>query len=248
MLSNILGDMWTIMWKEWKEMLLQRGQGRSMILNLALVIGVFGVFLPLQMGSDWVQAPALIFWAWVPLLLVSSVIADSFAGERERHTLETLLASRLSDRAILLGKVAAAIGYGWGLSMVSVIAGLITVNVTSGQGRLLMYAPEVALGIVLLSFLASALVAGLGVLVSLRAATVRQAAQTLSIGTMILLWAPIMILQALPQEQVNRLASFVQGINGPAAFAAGVVALAALDLLFLALAAARFQRARLILD
>jgi len=31
--------------------------------------------------------------------------------ERERHTLETLLASRLSDRAILFGKNGAAIGY-----------------------------------------------------------------------------------------------------------------------------------------
>ena len=37
------------------------------------------------------------------------MIADGIPGERERHTLETLLASRLSDRSILLGKVMAAV-------------------------------------------------------------------------------------------------------------------------------------------
>ena len=37
-----------------------------------------------------------VMWMWFSLLLVINVVADSFAGERERHTLETLLASRLS--------------------------------------------------------------------------------------------------------------------------------------------------------
>ena len=73
------------------------------------MIAVFGVFLPLQNGASWVTSPiTMVYWAWMPLMLVTGVIADSFAGERERHTLETLLASRLPDRAILLGKVAAA--------------------------------------------------------------------------------------------------------------------------------------------
>ena len=40
-------------------------------------------------------------------------VPDPLPRERERHTLETLLASRLSDRAILLGKIGAAVGFEW---------------------------------------------------------------------------------------------------------------------------------------
>ena len=66
--------------------------------SLVILVGVFGVFLPLQSGAEWVQSPATVFyWGWVPLMLVGGAVADSFAGERERHTLETLLASRLPD-------------------------------------------------------------------------------------------------------------------------------------------------------
>ena len=65
------------------------------------------------------------------------MIADSFAGERERHTLETLLASRLSDRAILFGKIAACIAYGWLMAMLCVLVGTITENVSHWEGQVL---------------------------------------------------------------------------------------------------------------
>ena len=39
----------------------------------------------------------------------STLIVDAVAGERERHTLETLLASPASDTGIIVGKMAAAL-------------------------------------------------------------------------------------------------------------------------------------------
>src|SRR5436190_12483504 len=127
----MMADIATIMWKELKEWLFQRGSaGRGGWVGQLIFVAVFGIFLPYQNGPRWVDNPmALVFWAWVPLLMVASVTADAFAGERERHTLETLLASRLSDQAILFGKVAAAIAYGWGLSLLSLLLGDITVNI-----------------------------------------------------------------------------------------------------------------------
>ena len=167
--------------KEWKELLRQRGSLRGGFFGVLVFMGVLGILLPIQFGAEWVEsASQMIIWGWLPFLLVSGVIANSFAGERERHTLETLLASRLSDRAILFGKVAAAISYGWGLSMACMLLGLITVNVVHGKGQLLMYDWEIGLGTIVFSFLIAALGSGLGILVSLRASTVRQAQQTFS--------------------------------------------------------------------
>lgn len=83
-------DILTMMWKEWKEIL--NWGGRRGRLGIVLFVVVFGVALPWQMGRAWIASPiALAYWAWVPLFMVTTVTADAFAGERERHTLETLL-------------------------------------------------------------------------------------------------------------------------------------------------------------
>jgi ABC-2 type transport system permease protein len=234
------------MWKEWKEIL--RGGSRGKV-GLLLFVGIFGFFLPLQMGRAWVDSPmALIYWAWVPLFLVTSVVADSFAGERERKTLETLLASRLSDRAILFGKVGAAVGYGVGITWLSLLLGLVTTNIAHGQGELVMYPLSVGLGIVGLSLLGAGLAASAGVLVSLRAATVRQAQQTLSITIMVLLFVPVFGIQALPLEWKLRLIEAFTAMDVNRVVVIVVVTLAVLTGLLLAAAMRRFQRAQLILQ
>jgi ABC-2 type transport system permease protein len=243
----MIADVLTVMWKEWKEML-SHGVGRGRWTPVVL-IGVFGVLMPLQSGRGWLQSPqVLLYWAWVPVFLVSSIVADAFAGERERHTLETLLASRLSDRAILLGKTCAAVSYGWGLALVSLLLGLITLNVSESGDGLLMYPGIVGLGAVGLSLLSAWLAAGAGVLISLRAATVRQAQQTLSIATLVVLFIPVLGIQALPPEGKTRLYALMQEGNMGKVVAIAAAVLVALDAAFIAAAMARFQRARLILD
>ena len=96
-----------------------------------LIVLVFGIAIPARSGMYWITIPwSAITWAWLPLMLVMAVVADSFAGERERHTLETLLASRLSDAAILLGKVAAAVVFAWGMLLLVAVMSLLTVNIS----------------------------------------------------------------------------------------------------------------------
>lgn len=245
----MMADVWTIIWKEWKELLLQQGSLRGGRAGLLIFVGVFGVFLPLQVGRDWVESPMpLVYWMWVPLLLVINVVADSFAGERERHTLETLLASRLSDRAILFGKLGAAVGYGWGLTLVAILLGLVAVNVVHGRGELLLYPAATGLAAVVLSLLMAGLAGSAGVLVSLRASTVRQAQQSLSIPIMLLLFAPWLGFQALPAEWKARLGEALMAADAAQIILLVTAILAVLDVGLLVAAMVRFQRARLILD
>jgi ABC-2 type transport system permease protein len=189
----------------------------------------------------------LVMWGWLPYLLVNSVVADSFAGERERHTLETLLASRLSDQAILIGKIAASLLYGWGITLIAVLIGLITVNLAHGHGRLLLFPAPILAGILGVTLLIAALSAGLGVVVSLRASTVRQAQQTLSYG-FFLFFIPVLIFPMLPGEVQARIVGSLSVSNPVALVIAICAGLLIIDLALFGLAAARFRRARLILD
>jgi ABC-2 type transport system permease protein len=245
----MIRDAYTVMWKEGKELFRLRGSSRGGTLGVAFFLCVFGIFLPLQMGLGWVQSnTVLILWVWVPLFLVSSVVADAFAGERERHTLETLLSSRLSDASILLGKVGAAIAYGWGLSMISLFVGLVTVNFSNDTAPTEIYTPIMCLGIFLWSFLGAGLTGCAGVLVSLRASTVRQAQQTLSISIMLLLFVPIFGIQALPEHWKQKIFAFLSTISVPETIILVAGVLSIIDLVLLRAALFRFQRSKLILD
>ena len=73
-------------------------------MNLVVPFGMLGIYGPLT-GPDWMQTPfAVVLSALMTLLLVATVIPDSFAGERERHTLATLLATRLSTNSRRAGR------------------------------------------------------------------------------------------------------------------------------------------------
>ncbi len=246
----MIGDIETVMWKECKELLGLRACNRlrSGPWNLLILLLVFGVFMPLQWGRGWVESPlGLVYWAWVPLFLVSSIIADAFAGERERHTLETLLASRLPDLAILIGKAATAVLYAWSLTLASLLLGLVTVNLTDWSGHVLLYAPQVAAGGTVLGLLTAGLAAGAGVLVSLRAVTVRQAAQTMSIAVMLLVFVPVFGIQALPAAIRAALVSGLQHVDPAIAAGSAFLLIGTLDVGLIAAARARFRRSHLML-
>jgi len=49
----MIADVWTVMWKEWKELLVRRGSLRGGVLSLLIFVGVFGVFMPLS--ARWAQ-------------------------------------------------------------------------------------------------------------------------------------------------------------------------------------------------
>jgi ABC-2 type transport system permease protein len=245
----VIRDTLTVARKEWKEFLLSGSGLKGGRLGLLVMLVTFGVVLPVNSGISWLTSPTLLLaWAWVPLMLVSGVVADSFAGERERHTIETLLASRLSDGAILAGKLVAAVAYAWGFTMVMALVSLVSVNAFHWQGRVTWFPAQTAVGVPAFSFLTSLLTASAGVLVSLRAPTARQAAQALSIGVMLVLFVPFLGFQALPAEWKAMIGQGLLALGPRMALVALGAAIAVADVLLLAAAVARFRRARLILD
>ena len=127
------------------------------------------------------------------MILSASTSAESCAGERERHPLETLLASRLPDRAILFGKLLTSILFGWGMTLLLLIVSLMVVNLLDGKGGFQNYQPGILWMDILASMLMSGFVSSLGIVISLRSATVQAASQSI----MLMLFLPFMLLQAV---------------------------------------------------
>jgi ABC-2 type transport system permease protein len=235
-----MSDTFTIVWKEWKDSLFQGGW-RAWI-RPALLVGIVGITWPLVGKAAWMQLSPIqmVVVLWVAFYVIISIVADSFAGERERHTLETLLASRMPDRAILLGKMAIVVLYGWGVMVVSLFLGAGVCNLFYGQEHSLFYPTDMLLFTLVLGLLVGTFGASAGVLLSLRVSTVRLVQATLSIGTVVLGGAVIALLQLLPKE-------FFQAFTTDQVLlmSAGVITL--LDIVLIAFALLRFQRAKLIL-
>jgi len=248
----MIADILTVMWKERKGQLRYRGSRTRAMLGFLIPMAMLGIYLPLQIGRALVEGPwSLLASVFIPMMLVGTMIPESFAGERERHTLETLLASRLPDRAILLGKVAVAVGYAWGMTLMLLLVSLVMVNVIHWDGQVLLYTPTMALANVALSLLLASLVAGLGILISLRAATVQEAQQTLMTATLfplvLLQMIPLLLLNVVPDGRA-RLKELVLAANPAQILLIVMAVLVVLDVGLLVAAMARFQRARLILD
>jgi len=231
----------SMVWKESKDLLFQGGW-RSLIRPL-IVVGIMGIYLPLQFGPQWVDLTPLgmLLVRWIPVFVIISFIGDAIAGERERHTLETLLASRMPDRAILLGKVGATVLYTWGMGILSLLLGLVLVDLFRTQGNWMFYPLDLFVDAIVLSLLVSVLGASAGVLISLRVATARQAQQILSVGTIVFVFGSVIALRTVPANVVSSL-TYSQ-------FLLIVMAvIAVLDAILLGLSLVSFQRSRLILS
>ena len=183
---------------------------------------------------------------YLPLTLVISVIADSIAGERERHTLETLLASRLSDRAIILGKLGAAAGYSLVISTLAALVGMVAANLQGGKSFQL-YPIGILISIIAFALLVSILFAGIGVLVSLRASTVRQAQQVMSVAMIVVFLLPALIFAALSNAARQQFLGWLSSADWTTIGLIVAAALVIIDLLVIAVVMARFQRSKLIL-
>ncbi|MGQ9675420.1 MAG: ABC transporter permease [Chloroflexota bacterium] len=239
----MIGDIWTMMWKESKAYF--SGSHRTRLWPVIFLV-IFGVAMPVQTGRLWLESPISIpFLVFIPFMLVSTLVADSFAGERERHTLETLLASRLSDHAILFGKMAAVIGYSWGMAVAGLIASLIAVNVSTWSGQFVMMPFEIALGGLALSFLVALLMTGVGIIVSLRASSVRQAQQILGLAVAAVVWIPIVGLNVVPDEWKRALGDLARGGDLLPIVVMVAVAILVVDVVLVVVAMARFQRSKL---
>jgi len=175
-----LSDILTVAWKEWIEWKRQYGSLKAgWMISIGMLV-LFGLILPLQFGAGWFdQEMALYAWAFLPVLLLLRSMGDTYAGERERHTLETLLSTRLPDAALSLGKMLIPAAYTWLFSQVVMLFALVPVHfLIPGKGWHFYSLAMLAAGGGL-SLLSSLYAAASGVLLSLRAETVDAANQAM---------------------------------------------------------------------
>jgi ABC-2 type transport system permease protein len=238
-----------MIWKEWRELLRMGGSRRRAVIRMLFSVGVLGVIWPWQLGIRFITTPiCIVLSAITASMYVAGIVPDSFAGERERHTLETLLASRLPDRSILIGKLSALIAYGLAASLVMLLFGWATVNTVNGWDPVLFYSAATIIAAVVFSILAAGLMGAAGVLVSLRASTVKQAQQVLTTSVLLLLFLPVIAFPAIPVEWRAEATKMLQRWGSPGAAAFSAVVMLLLQILLYAFVAARFKRSRLILD
>lgn len=244
-----------VLWKELRET--YAGGGRpvasvivSAILALLVAVGV-PLFMALLFSHDQAVAYSFAvataisaFGTFLGFFSPMPTIVDTFAGERERHTLETLLATPLSDRAILGGKVLAQYIPVWGSALLLTVASAATATAVAGGPGLLVL-PLALVGTLVGGTVTATFIVGLGSLISLGAPTIKKGQERLS-----LVMLPIFMLPALSGAILPRI---VQEGGVREVLLASVLVSAGLPILVLGLAAvfmtllfARFRRDRLI--
>ena len=249
----MLTDIWTVCLREWQEILYQRNQIWKTLLGELFSLAIFGIFFPLPLGNNGEDTTASFsLWYLVPFVLLLTKVPDSFAGERERHTLPTLLATRLSDRAIVLGKIGAAVAYGWTATLIASWFGLIKVNVVNFKNAPIFYPLNSYLLGIGISLLMTTLVATFGMLVSLRAKTLKQAQQSLAFYFVGLSFVPVVSLLVsaflLPEAVNENLVSIFKAMSSTTFASIGLLCFAVFDLLLIIFTLKRFKRNQLILD
>jgi ABC-2 type transport system permease protein len=239
-----VADLLLVLRKELTEWLHSQNP-RTSLLQLAFLLLVFGLLVPVRFSAEAGRfLPYMI--ALMPVFLVSSLMADSFAGERERGTLETLLVTPLSDRSILVGKISAGVLYAWSYTLIVFLVSVVML----GLGRGLLFSPLTIVAALVGALLVAVLLGTIGAWVSMRAKTVRSAQQSLGLPLMALYlligFGIPALTEILPVSWAARLASLLSRLRGAPLLAVALCGLVLLDGVSVAVALWRFCRARLI--
>jgi len=245
-MTPMTNDVRTIVWKEWKEALMRGTHSRSDMLKTIVVAPII-LGIVVWQASNFMSNPAsLIVPSLVLIQMLTGLMADSFAGERERHTLETLLASRLPDVAILTGKILAGVLLAWGVMVITLSLG-VAVAYARSSGELNVPFGTLA-AFIIIYFLLCSVVSCAAALVSLRASTVRQAIQTLAWSFMAVVLLGVFGVSRLPAEWRGTLMRVLAGENllRTEVLLAGILAI--IVVVVFGAARLRFVRSRLILD
>ena len=161
-----------IMRKEWLDIKVTFFSIRNLMPGAFTVIifsGAVGVYEPAKMGLEWLNSPITVLFLalLIPLSIIAFISPDSFVGERRRHTLEPLLATPVSDQAILFGKIGIAGILGWGTMLLNAVLGLLTVNLVIKHEGILLYSSNTLAAVIVMGLLISILLATVGVSCSL---------------------------------------------------------------------------------
>jgi ABC-2 type transport system permease protein len=174
--------------KELREILGERQSRRGGFVQAIIIVAVMGVFYPLATRGLWYEAHplAIIYFAFFPGMLAVTVAADAFAGERERKTLETLLAAPLGEGAILAGKAGAAVAWSLSVTAIAFLCAVLTVNVAGHEPGVFLPAPVLVAGAFAGALASAALLTGVAVMMSMRVAVARSAQQMTALLSLVL--------------------------------------------------------------
>jgi len=101
----MLHDIRTIIWKEFKDIYHLTNTFEFKLKTLFFLI-LFGIAFPFWKGEEILYSDSISI-IWLGMILISNIQLSigSFVSERENYSFETLLASRLPDKAIIWGKL-----------------------------------------------------------------------------------------------------------------------------------------------
>jgi ABC-2 type transport system permease protein len=237
-------------WAEWRTVLFVRGLPQPPLLPILLLTAAFAIYEPSRLGPEWAHSGMMIFSSavLVPALVAATLIVGAYAGERESRTLEPLLATPVSDVALLFGKMALPVFSGWAVSLVTLVIGIGFAQLAYPLAALPAFSSSASVFVVALSFHISLLVAAVGTIVSLRAPTILVANQKLSAFLAPMLIGPAFIVGPIaPALWKVQLARILVGIGASNAMLSVVILLAALNMAVIVVALRRFKRSTLIL-
>jgi ABC-2 type transport system permease protein len=242
----IFGDILTIMRKEWREIVSASGPVSTTKMNLIVLTAmlIFCAVIAALMPADVTLRPGVLVVTMVAYIVVLTSICDSFPGERERHTIETLLASAIPDEALLLGKILGSVIYSWAFVVLILVTILIGANIRNFPA---MYPASILIAALIATPLLLLLFSTAGVLLCMRLPTVRAAQARVTGATLAFFIAGVIFSKFMPDGWRQQVSAMMSNESSRlSAVATQVVALVVLNVTLLVFAMMRFRRSRLI--
>jgi ABC-2 type transport system permease protein len=144
-------------------------------ITILLIVLVFGIFVPWYKGFDFLDPLMISAYSCLAIIFVAPASAEAFGALPAE-----------SSRSELLAKLFTIVAYGWGVSIVILASGIITVNLSKWHGRLLLPRTPVLLSCLLLS-LTGALAFGSAAALLARRTTPRSAKSILRLAFLLIL-------------------------------------------------------------
>ena len=249
----MIKQIFVIMSKEWEDLkstLFSYHNLLAGIWSVLLFCAAFGVYEPLKIGPDWLQSPVMVFSlsVLVPFVSIGSISPYSFVGERERGTLEPLLATPVSDQAILFGKIGMAVLCGWVVTAINMLLGLGSINLLQTNAGFLLYPSGILIPTVLLSLLFSIFTAIVGTNSSLYAKTNLEAQKKFVMILFVPMLLPAFLVGPLrPMEWKAIIFQMMPQLASANLFPVLIALLFIIDCIFMVIVLTRFHRKQLLL-
>jgi len=161
------------------------------------LFAALGALAPWSLGFRFLSQAVVVTYASLSPLFVNTVIVESLAGARAREGLARRSQAG-AGRPVLIGKALVATLYGTASALLLLGVGLGVMNWRHWHGSPLLPPTATLASVCALSISLAFFWAGLGALVSLRAASARSAQRTLRLGFLLTMAGLLLAARVLP--------------------------------------------------